>query len=201
MAVYGPSHRYSTQPVDEDAPNYPTSLYGATKVMAEALARHYTMNFGLDVIGLRANLVYGPGRVRGLGEFKIWSRDLFENAARGEPVTVPFGDQQLDWIYVADYARALESALEVAPPPHRVFNILGERRAVREAVAAVRRFVPDAHITLEPGMLPPDRQPPAFDGRRAQAELGYMPEYSLQDGARAYLESLSYHVGAHPVSS
>ena len=67
MGVYGPSHRYPEQPVDEDAPNYPPSLYGATKVMSEALSQHYADAFGLDVIGVRANLVYGPGRVRGLG--------------------------------------------------------------------------------------------------------------------------------------
>ena len=82
MSAYGPSARYPVQPVNEEAPTFPTGLYGATKVMGESLARHYFRQFGLDVIGLRANLVYGPGRVRGLGEFKIWSRDLFEDAVQ-----------------------------------------------------------------------------------------------------------------------
>jgi UDP-glucose 4-epimerase len=193
MGVYGPSHRYSEQPVDEDAPTYPTSLYGATKVMSEALAQHYAEAFGLDVIGVRANLVYGPGRVRGLGEFKIWSRDLFESAVRGIPVVVPFGDQLLDWIYVTDYVRGFELALEATTPNHKVFNILGEWRSVRDAAAAVQEISPDVTLTVEDGVLPPDRQPPAFDGMRAAVELGYTPHYSLENGAKAYIEWLGQH--------
>lgn len=191
MAVYGPSHRYAEQPVDEEAPTYPTSLYGATKVMAEALARQYVQQFGMEVVGIRANLVYGPGRVRGLGEFKIWSRDLFEKAARREPVVVPYGDQPLDWVYVTDVVRVLEQLLSCPVPDHQMFNVLGERRPVRDAVEAVRALVPDAPIEVEPGLLPLDRQPPAFDGRRAELALDYRCDYSLDAGARAFLNALA----------
>src|SRR5690606_31770084 len=119
--------------------------------MAESLAKHYAREYQLDTIGLRANLVYGPGRVRGLGEYKTWSRDLFECAVRGEPVVVPYGDQPLDWIYVVDVVRAIERALDVDRPAHQIFNVLGDRRPVRDAVAEVRRRVPGARIEVTPG--------------------------------------------------
>ena len=107
---------------------------------------------------------------------------------------VPFGDQPLDWIYVTDYARGFELALEATTPDHKVFNILGEWRPVRDAVAAVRELSPDATIEVEDGMLPPDRQPPAFDGTRAEVELGYTPQHSLESGVKAYVEWLGQHI-------
>ncbi|HZQ09618.1 MAG TPA: NAD(P)-dependent oxidoreductase [Anaerolineae bacterium] len=195
ISVYGPAYRYPNQPVDEDAPTFPTSLYGATKVMAESLSRHYANQFGLSVVALRANLVYGPGRVRGLGEFKIWSRDLFEGAARGEPVTVPCGDQCLDWIYVTDFARALQLACAVATLTHSIFNISGEWSPVRQAVESVQHEIPNAPLKLESGTLAPERQPPAFSGARARLELGFTPEYSLAQGVRAFLKTISQQIG------
>ncbi len=196
MSVYGSSAQYPTQPVNEDAPTYPTGLYGATKVMAESLARHYFKQFGLDVIGLRANLVYGPGRVRGLGEFKIWSRDLFENAVYNQPVRVPYGDQLLDWLYVNDFARAIDLALQVQSPAHRLFNISGDWRPVRDAVRAVQASFSQAPIELESGTQPAERQPPAMDAQRAQTELGFVPEFDLERGVRNYLETISHALGA-----
>jgi UDP-glucose 4-epimerase len=190
MAVYGAAWRYGDQPVAEDAPTYPNSLYGATKVMAEALACHYATVEGLSTLGFRANLVYGPGRERGLGNFKIWSRDMFFAAEQGDVLSVPAADQALDWIYVADVVRAIELMLAVRNIESLIFNVLGERRTVRDAVSVLRKHCPDARLKLQDGKLPVDQQPPPFDGRLAHAELGYRPTYTLEKGSIAYLEAI-----------
>lgn len=65
-----------------DAPHHPTSVYGATKSWAEFLPLHYARTWGVDALGLRLTVVYGPGRVRGASSFV---NELIVKPALGEP--------------------------------------------------------------------------------------------------------------------
>ena len=57
-SVYGDAKIYPF--VENDFKNIPISVYGATKVSNEIIARSYSINFDIQTIGLRFFTVYGP---------------------------------------------------------------------------------------------------------------------------------------------
>src|SRR5262249_22337889 len=66
VAVYGPAERYPDGPLAHDAVPQPATLYGAYKLADEGLSRVWEFAYGLVSIGLRAGVVYGPGRDQGV---------------------------------------------------------------------------------------------------------------------------------------
>jgi nucleoside-diphosphate-sugar epimerase len=134
IAVYGPQSRYDGEP-DEDAPHWPTTVYGACKSMNEYMARHYYDAFGVDSIGLRFTVVYGAWRMRGALAYRL-GQELIEKPAHGQPARVPAGDGLVNWQHVEDAAHAILLSLRhVGPTKHRVFNTGGEAVRVRDAAA------------------------------------------------------------------
>lgn len=183
VAVYGPPEYYSKQPVDEDAPTRPTTVYGACKVLNEYMGKHYYEKFGLDNIGLRPTVIYGPGRwYRGLSTFTY---DLFTEPALGRPVKISSGDQKVDWMYVKDVAKAFLLACYVKETKHKIFNLSGQVATVREAAQHVKKIIPDAVIKVESGGR--EKWPAFLDTSRAREELDYMPSYTLEEGFREYV--------------
>lgn len=65
-AVWGAPSAYSPGPVAEGAAPKPTTLYGVYKLANEGTARIYWQDHGVASIGLRPNVVWGPGRDQGL---------------------------------------------------------------------------------------------------------------------------------------
>ncbi len=57
-SVYGDAKIYPF--VENDFKNTPISVYGATKLSNEIIARSYSINFDIQTIGLRFFTVYGP---------------------------------------------------------------------------------------------------------------------------------------------
>ncbi|MFC6875390.1 NAD-dependent epimerase/dehydratase family protein [Halobellus marinus] len=186
-AVYAPPNRYQQFPVTEAELTQPDSLYGATKAYNESQANTYASEYDVTTVGLRLGLAYGPYRQRGAATFV---RDLIEQPARGKPVSVEYGDQYINWQYIADFAQAFVCAL-TAPESalsQRVYNAGGEASTISEMADVVRSVLPDADITVSnEGKLPWTQR---IDDSAARADLGYAPEYGLEEGVRTYVETL-----------
>ena len=74
----------------------------------------------------------------------------------------------------------------------RIYNISGERPiSYKEFVEAVKRVVPETHLSLEPGHGPGHRPNGYMDITRIKEELGYQPEY----------ERLSWSGRIHPMAA
>lgn len=184
VAVYGSPEYYPVQPVNEDAPTNPTTFYGACKVLDEYLGVHYAKKLGVDTIGLRPTVLYGPGRwYRGLSTFTY---DLFVNPALGKLAKVDYGDQTVDWIYIKDVAKAFILACYAEESKHKIFNISGQVATVKEAAECVRKILPNADIVVEPGGK--EKWPAYLDTSRAREELGYKPSYTLEEGFKEYID-------------
>lgn len=195
IAVYGPPESYAGEP-DEEAPHRPTTVYGACKSLNEYMAAYYTRAFGVDTIGLRFTVVYGPGRLRGALAYRL-GRELLEKPAHGQPARVPAGDGLVNWQHVEDAAQAVLLALRrPGPTPSRVFNTGGEPLRVREAAAVVQRLLPDARLEVEPG---PAEGIARLSIERARKELGYAPRYDFATGARATINEYRRRQGLPPV--
>jgi nucleoside-diphosphate-sugar epimerase len=184
-AVYGLPSLY-TEPVNEDAPTQPATLYGACKVYDEYLARHYTRQFGLETIGLRPAIVYGEGRwYSGHSSF---ARDLFVHAVTGQPMVIQEADRRINWIHVKDVAQAFIKACYVERVEHHIFNLVAEMASIRQVAEIVRERVPAAKIEIKGGGE--GIRPVQLDGSRAREELDFEPTLGLRKGIAEYLEIL-----------
>lgn len=179
VGVFGRSEDYLSLPIPNDAPHHPLTLYGAAKSFLERLSSGFTDRYGLDTLGLRFPLVYGPGRRRGGGQF---TTRLIEGAARGEPQVVADADGRHDWMFATDAARSVELALSAARTPSRALTVGGEVASVHDVVDLLRRRFPESEMTVLPGVsaLVAD-----YDPSPALTEIGYRSSVSLRDGVLA----------------
>ena len=195
-AVYAPPHDYDTRFVDEDELVYPDTLYGATKGYNEHQARVYHEDYDLSLVGLRPTVAYGPYRETGGSAFLA---NIVEKPALGEPFSVEYGDQVIDWQHARDIAQAFRKAA-FAPEAdlgQRVYNVRGELATIRKAVETVRDIVPDADLTVsDEGELPWTQ---TLDMTAAQRDIGYAVEYDLETGFRSYVDTLREEAGLEPV--
>jgi nucleoside-diphosphate-sugar epimerase len=194
-AIYAPPHNYddgSDWWVDEDDLVYPDTLYGATKGYNEHQARVYREEYGVSDVALRPTVAYGPYRETGGSAFLA---NIVEKPAVGEPFSVEYGDQEVDWQHVRDIAQSFRLAAfaDESDLTQRVYNVRGELATVREAAETVQDIIPDADLSVsEEGELPWTQR---LDMSKAQADLGYEPEYALHDGFRQYIEVLRAEAG------
>ncbi len=174
--VFGPAEKYEEDYIANDAPHYPSTLYGACKSFNERLAEHYLKD-GVESVGLRFPVVYGMGHREGASA--TITEELMVKPALGKPGRVPCGDDILNWLYVEDAARAVVMASKKATTKTKVFNVDGEVCPVALAADYVRRQIPDADITLLPGYT-------GFTGKfetgKIREEIGYRPQWPLEKG-------------------
>jgi nucleoside-diphosphate-sugar epimerase len=198
-AIYAPPHNYDDGGdwwVTEDDLVYPDTLYGATKGYNEHQARVYNEEYGVDHVGIRPTVAYGPYRETGGSAFLA---DTVEKPALGESFAVEYGDQEIDWQHVEDIARAFRLAAFTpeANLSQRVYNVRGELASIREAADTVRGIVPDAEIEVsDEGELPWTQR---LDMTAFQADTGYEVRYDLETGFRKYIDVLREEAGLDPL--
>jgi nucleoside-diphosphate-sugar epimerase len=193
VAVFGSPEDYNYQQIENDAPHYPKFIYGACKSMNERYAAHYFDNYGVDTIGLRFTAVYGVGRTRGMSSF---STQMIEAAAHGKPYVSPFGDDAIDWQYVEDVSRSIVMSCTCPATNTRVFNVKGGIRTVKEGAAYLKKLVPSAQISLEPGVFGISWD---YDATPLTQEVGFTPEYTMEQGILKTLNRFRELAGMDPI--
>lgn len=184
-AQLGPPHLYSQTRVDEEAPVRPKVGHGVSYVVNEFNAQYYRQEYGLDVLGLRLGLVFGPGRDR-LGFMDILV-SIFEDSVLGKRVVIPKGDTKLTLQYVKEAANVLWFGLNVKHYEHAIYNTCDEAVSLRELANYVKEQLPEAQIEVEPG----DETPRVLvDASRIRRELNYKPIYTVKDGVIDYINYL-----------
>ena len=173
------------QPVANDAPYRPTNVYAGTKVLNEVLVEEYSRVHGLETIGTRFTLLVGPAEYGGGGFTGTVWRELIEKPVCGLPARVPYADDSPSWLWIDDAARSLVLAARVGATKSRAFNVSSDVRSVREATEIVRRLIPGADVTLEPGVGHLSR---SLDTTAIEQELGFRIEWRLEDQFWAMVE-------------
>jgi UDP-glucose 4-epimerase len=183
-AVGEPKYR----PVDEEHPVEPLSPYGASKHAVEHYCALYRTNWGLDTTILRYSNVYGPRQDPNgeAGVIAIFARRML--AGEPEPIVNGSGEQERDYVYVGDVARANLLALERGS---------GGMYHVGTGVGTSVNALFD-RLALLTGYDRPRRHGPGLDGEvyqitlsiaRAERELGWSPSVALEDGLRSTVDS------------
>ena len=184
-SVFGhPRHHGGVdQPIGNDAPHYPETLYGLWKSANERLAQLYWNRYGVDSIGLRFCQGYGPGKKRG----RPYGYLVFDAALTGTPCRVPYGDDVINWQYVEDMSRLIVAACEAKPTTHRCFNTTGEVLPMREAVKILLELAPEARFEVETGVAD---FPWHYDTSMLQSEIGVDSHTTVAEGFRRTLDTM-----------
>ncbi len=185
-AVYGEGAGRNL-PLDETATALPDAPYGASKLAAEGYIGLYSRLYGLSTAALRLGNVYGP-RQDPHGEAGVVA--IFSNALLSGGATKVFGDgeQTRDYVYVGDVVSAFIAAAGAAATG--AFNVgTGIETSVLELGAGIAAL---CDTTFEPEIAPArpgEVQRIAIDSTRAKAELGWSPEFGLEDGLQSTVDS------------
>ena len=111
------------EPVPEDAPTDPRSVYAATKLHQEHLCFLFGRNHDLPVTALRYHNIYGPRMPANTPYAGVASIFLSALAAGRAPQVLEDGRQLRDFVHVDDVARANLLALTTATPYDGPLNI------------------------------------------------------------------------------
>jgi len=189
-ATYGTVDK---MPVDEETRRSPESPYGTTKMASEYYLRFWKSMYGLDFTILRYGNVYGP-RQDPLGEagvIAIFTRQILLN----EPVRIDWdGEQQKDYVYVEDVARA--NILALTSGDGEAYCI-GDGRGTsvnalyRGLTKEIGHEVEVRHAPKRPG----DIYLTYFDCSKAEREMGWKAEVSLDEGLRRTVDYFRQKLG------
>ena len=183
-AIYGEC----PAPVTEDAPREPLAPYGTSKLAGEEYLATYNRLHGSRHVALRFGNVYGP-RQDPHGEAGVVAIFLGLLADGGTPKIFGDGRQVRDYVYVGDVARA---TLAAVGHDGGVFNVgTGIATSVLDLFDACRRVagsdVEAEHAPARVGEL----QRSVLDPGRAERDLGWRAEVSMDQGLRTTWESIA----------
>lgn len=155
------------EPVTEDSPARPTSLYGIGKLLCERLAGEYNRLHGTEYITLRIPGAYGPGAAIGARGINL----VATRGAVGQPIQLPYSpDQRVVLAHVDDIAFAFAQALDLPRMLHPVYHIGGHDVSFADIAAIGRQITPGLDVTFNEGA--PLRGSYRIDSSLASRELG-----------------------------
>ena len=188
-SVYGDAVQV---PMEEDHPFNNKNFYGATKISGEAMCRAYFDRYGLNYVGLRYMNVYGPHQDQHAVYSGVVPIMLNKIAQHEPPIINGDGSQAYDFVYVRDVARANVLAL-ASDETDEFFNVgTGVQTSVRELCDTILRLKEsDLKVEYKPYSEDDNRRlvkNRIGDTRKASDLLGFMAEYTLEDGLEALIE-------------
>jgi UDP-glucose 4-epimerase len=176
-------------PCDERHPVEPLSPYGISKYAGEMYIRYYHKNFGLNYVILRYGNVYGPRQdpYGEAGVIAIFGKNMLEDK---ECYIFGDGNQERDFVFVKDVARANLLLTEIDNLKEKEFNIgTGKGTSVNklfEVMKTLTGYKKD----------PVYKEPRKGEVYRIYlnidriSRLGWSPMVTLEEGIRETIESL-----------
>ena len=168
-------------PCDEEHPINPICQYGASKHTVEHYLYMYQVNYGLEYTVLRYPNVYGP-RQDPHGEAGVVAIFTGQMITDQQVVINGDGEQERDFVYVGDCARANLLALQSAGPSG-IYNLgCGVGTSVNQVFQVLSDITGYAHQAQHgPAKLGETRRI-FLDARKAEEELGWKPTVELRQG-------------------
>ncbi len=186
-SVYGMADEFPT--TERHHPYNNRTIYGAAKAFNEGLLRSFSEMYGLPYVALRYFNVYGP-RMDAYGAYtEVFIRWMERIASGQAPVIFGDGSQTMDFVHVADIARANVLAA-TADVSDEVFNVASGRETSLLEVAQILMRVMYASVPLEHG---PERKVNPVprrlaDTSRAKARLGFETSIPIEEGLASLVD-------------
>ncbi len=182
IAAFG---AHITDPVSNTAPQYPSTIYGVSKVSSERLGEYYNTKFNIDFRGVRFPSVIGPGR--GPGGASAYSSLIFEKPVLGEPYTVYVEAHScIPLLYIKDAVKALIKLKKADNNDlnYRMYNIAGFSPTVDEIQKEIKKTIPEAMISIHPDeemVRIVNSWPDALDDSEAQKDWGWKNDFDIHN--------------------
>jgi UDP-glucose 4-epimerase len=196
VAVYGAPKEH---PITEDSAyssaglQPPSLLYGASKLMGEALCARYAKNAGIEFNSLRFASVYGA-RQHARAVNAVFVANVCDQVRRGEaPIIEGDGSEVHDYVYVTDVANACVLAMHNASHGHAL-NVATGVDTTSTQVAETALRLCNRH-DLKPDYREDRRAVRSAAGTRlefsrdkAKREIGWEPRVNIEEGMRRLIE-------------
>lgn len=174
----------------------PVSLYAATKIADELMAKTYSHLYKIPCTGLRFFTVYGPWGRPDMAYFSFTEKIL-----KGEAINIyNNGDMERDFTYIDDVvdgilgaAYAIPASAEVgddAPKHiHKLYNI-GNNKPVSIGVflSHIERLCNKKAVVNYLPMQPGDVKSTYADISSTQSDLGFVPKTALDKGLDKFVQ-------------
>ena len=179
-AVYGEPQAL---PCAEDHPILPLSPYGASKAAVELYLFLYKQTYGLDYTVLRYANVYGPRQDMLAEEGRVVAIFSQLMLAGRQPTINGDGEQQRDFLHVADAVAANLLALERGSG--QAYNLgVGRPTSVNQLFALLKGLTSFAGEAAYGPARPGEVYRIFLDSSKAGRELGWEPRVGLEEGLR-----------------
>lgn len=182
-AVYGDD---PTLPKKEDNVGNVLSPYALTKRINEQYGKLYTQLYGLDTYGLRYFNVFGK-RLDSSGEYAAVIPKFIKQLLNNEQIVIHGdGTQSRDFVYIDDVVqanlRACKASHEAAGEAYNV--AYGERMNLLDIYKYLCKILKKDIEPIFSGERKGDIKYSYADISKAKLLLGYMPEWSFEQGIR-----------------
>ena len=180
-SVYGLADEFPT--TENQHPYHNDTFYGAAKAFNEGMLRSFHAMSGLDYVALRYFNVYGP-RMDAHGKYTEVLIRWMERLEAGEPpLILGDGKQTMDFVHVADIARANILAAQ-AEVTDRVYNIAtGVETSLLELAQALQDVMGStAQPEFGPARTVNSVTRRLADIGAAERDLGWVPSIDLHEG-------------------
>jgi threonine 3-dehydrogenase len=185
IAAFGPG---LPDPVPNEVPMRPTTMYGVTKVAGELLGEYYFAKYGLDFRAIRFPGLVNAGRPgAGTSDYALF---MYVDGIRdGRYEAFCHEDTRIPFMYMPDAIRAVVelSLAERSRLRRCTYNVAAMSPRAGEIAESVRRAVPGVKLTFRSvdwrqKIL--DSWPRALDDAAAREEWGWRPEFDLDGMTR-----------------
>jgi len=183
--VYG---KTESDPVSEDHPLNPTSIYGIHKATAEHYYRLYNNHHDIPYTILRLTNPYGPYQSPLVKNYGILNQFIYKNLKK-EPITI-YGDgkQLRDYIYIEDVIEVLKRCGVNGLTDSKTFNLgYGESISLKKVVEKIIEISGSGEIIYEKW---PETERKVetgdviMDTSRIKETLNWVPSVELNEGLR-----------------
>lgn len=173
-------------PTPEDAPIKTEYPYAFTKYVGEQYLFAWAKIYGLDAISLRLFNVYGP-RSRTSGAYgAVFGVFLAQKLANKKFTVIGNGEQQRDFVFVKDVARAFRMSAE-SDISNEVFNVgSGNSCSINKLVKLLggeKEFIPKR---------PGEPDVTHADISKISRILGWKARVSFEEGVNIMLQNIDY---------
>ena len=181
-------------PLPEDFPQWPETLYGATKVAVERAGYYFYSKKGLNFRSVRLPFVisgYAPS-----GALTAYASHAFVKAARGEEVVFPVHPgSAVSTIYTKDVIHGILKFIDAAEEllTRRVYNLHSFSPSAEAIATAIKTRLPDFRFSFRPNpdvLHLIDRLPVRVADDSARKDWGWDPQYDLEKATEHFLKEL-----------